>query len=218
MTQHFSGFSGKRKCTNFDGKNQDVHVNAWINVFEVIFYDKLDAEKKYIIVQYLDGDALTWYSNHIIPHLGKLTYEDIKSRFIIRFKHQEVRPIVAAHELQLTRAHTIQKYFEEKMRLLQETSLPDLDMVAILNRGMPYSYKPHLITAKIESPNQWLSVALELEASFKLNKFATPAPLKPKSYAASTSATYRPPQGRPQFNDQRRTQVNKKPNLTLPIL
>ena len=205
-----STFGAKRKCVNYDGKKPSLHVTAWINAFEIIFYDELDAEKKYIIVQYLDGDALTWYSNHIIPKIGKLNYSDIKSSFLDRFKHHEVRPIIAAQELQLTRAHTIQSYFEEKMRLLEETTLPDLDKVAILNRGMPYSYKPHLITSKIDTPNQWLGIALELESSFKTSKFANSSPFKPKTFAAAATAeNKRPYQSRPQANDQRKPSNNK---------
>ena len=205
-----STFTSKRKCVNFDGQNPKLHVHSWINAFEVIFYDKLDTEKKYIIVQYLDGDALTWYSNHIIPKLGKLSYADIKSSFINRFKHQEVRPIIAAQELQLTRAHTIQSYYEEKMRLLQETSLSEIDMVAILNRGMPYSYKPHLIASKIDTVSEWLSVALELEASFKTSKFSAPSSLKLKSFAAA--AAYQNDGSNRSSSFEQKRPSNKKPS------
>ena len=78
------------------------------------------------------------------------------------------------------------------MRFLQQTDLQDLDQVAMLNKGMPWNFKPHLISSSIKTPSDWLLIALELESTFKKNKPLVPfnkdqrGPYKP-AVAASAS-------------------------------
>lgn len=64
------------------------------------------------------------------------------------------------------------------MRYLQQTNLPEIDQVAILNKGMPWTFKPHLVSSSITRPSDWLLVALELEATFKKSKLQGPQPFK----------------------------------------
>lgn len=164
----------RRIIAFFTGENTSVHVDAWLNIFEVVMHGKSEDDKKFLLVQYIDGTALSWFSRHVIPSLQALSWTQIKELMNKRFQRMEVRPIIAAQERYLRRTDTIQEYFNDKMRLMQETNLTALDMVAMLNKGMPASYKPHLICAKPLSPSDWLMIALELESMFKPKKEWTP--------------------------------------------
>lgn len=157
----------QRVIATFTGQNESVHIDAWLNIFDLVMFEKQDTDKKKLVVRYLDGDALTWFANHVIPILPSLDWPAIKALFITRFQNVTVRPLIAASDLYLKPSETVTKYFNEKMRLLQRTTVPDLDQVAMLNKGMPAKYKAHLITSTILKPSDWLLVALELEATFK---------------------------------------------------
>lgn len=151
----------------YTGKDPSVHIDAWLNIYDIVTYGKTDREKAYTLVQNIDGQALTWFSKHVIPIIDTSSWAQIKQRFLERFKHQEVRPVIAASEKFLKPEEAVEKYYTDKMVLLVETNLSDLDMVALLNKGMPPMYKGHLIASKITTPLEWLSIALELESMFK---------------------------------------------------
>ena len=169
-----------RIIATYTGQNEAVHVDAWLNIYELVMSEKQDHEKKNLIVRFLDGDALTWFAHHVIMLLPSLEWKAVRELFIKRFKTVTVRPLIAASERYLKRDDTITTYFNDKMRFLQQTDLPDLDQVAILNKGMPWNYKPHLISSTIRSPSDWLMVALELESTFKKTKVLTPFELRNK--------------------------------------
>lgn len=129
----------------------------------------------------------------------------MKQLFINRFKTVTVRPLIAAAERYLKREETVTTYFNDKMRFLQQTGLQDLDQVAMLNKGMPRDFKPHLISSTIKSPSDWLMVALELESTLKKNKPTPfqdnrfPKPIKPAIAAQASKADNKnkdPPQCR----------------------
>lgn len=155
------------KVAIYTGKDYQVHIDAWLRVFEVIMYEETDRNKRYLVVRYLDGPALTWFSRHIIPDLESITWSDVKERLIKRFKETTIRPIIAAQKRYLKSSETVQNYFNEKLRLLMDTNLEEQDMVALLTEGMPLIYKPHLIAAHIASTNDWLAISLELESNYK---------------------------------------------------
>lgn len=175
-----ANMNNKRRVATYNGKDSSVHIDSWFNIFEIIMHDKTHDELKYQVCQYIDGDALTWFSQHIVPSLKTLSWTQIKESFTRRFKSQEIRPIIAAQERRLEKGETVQKYFDDKMRLLQQTALEDLDMVAVLNHGMPHYYRSLLICANIQSTFHWLTTTLELESNFKKQeKFRRP--FKPTS-------------------------------------
>lgn len=169
-SSHRRHHHGKRNIARFSGNDATLHIDSWLRIFEVVMFDKDDNEKKYEVAQYIDGDALTWFANHLIPIIKQTSWKEIKAALIQRFKVQEVRPLIAAQDRYLTRGESVQKYYDDKMRLLQQTNLHDIDMVGMLNRGMPSYYKPHLICAFIPTPAKWLATTLELEATFKRNQ------------------------------------------------
>ena len=193
---------GKRNIARFSGNDPTLHIDAWLRIFEIVMYDKPDDDKKYQVAQYIDGDALTWFANHLIPTIDQKSWTEVKTSLIQRFKTQEVRPLIAAQDRYLNRGENVQKYYDDKMRLLQQTNLHDTDMVSILNRGMPSFYKPHLICADIPSPAKWLATTLELEGAFKRN-MAYKAK-QPQSDFETMTAT--------SGENQKQTREKKEPN------
>lgn len=156
-----------RVISTFTGQNEAVYVDAWLNIYELVMFEKKDEDKMKLVVRHLDGDALTWFAHHVIPILPSLDWKAVKQLFIARFQNVTVRPLIAASDLYLKPSGSVTQYFNDKMRLLQRTSLPDPDQVALLTRGMPPKYKAHFIASSIAKPSEWLLVALELEATFK---------------------------------------------------
>lgn len=194
-------FFGKPNIARFSGKDPTLHIDSWLRFFDVVMHDKSEEIKKFEVAKFLDGDALTWYANHIIPGLELITWIKVKEDLIERFKVHELRPFVAAQDRYLLKGENVQKYFDDKMRLLQQTNLLDADKVALLSRGMPHYYKALLICADIKSPSKWLTTTLELEASFKRSQqFKRPSP--PTSDFKTMTAT----------NDKKPKKSDKKPN------
>lgn len=174
ISQNQVNMNQKRKIATYTGSNHAVHVEAWFNIFEIVLHDRSDEDKKFLLAQYVDGDALTWFSENIKPR--SMTYDQIKTTFIGRFKKQEISPIIAAQERRLDRNESVQAYYDAKMRFLQQTGLKEDSMIAILNRGMPHYYQTALIAAQITSTTKWLSTSLELESNFKRQeKFRKPS-------------------------------------------
>lgn len=157
----------QRVIATFNGQNEAVYIDAWLNIFDLVMYDKQDDDKKRLVVRHLDGDALTWFAHHVIPILPSLDWVAVKKLFITRFQNVTVRPLIAASDLYLKPNGTVTQYYNEKMRLLQRTSIAELDQVALLTKGMPPKYKAHFIASSISKPSEWLLVALELEVTFK---------------------------------------------------
>lgn len=178
-----------RVISTYTGQNEAVHVDAWLNVFELVMFEKSDQEKKCLVVRFLDGDALTWFSHHVIQLLPSLEWKAVRQLFINRFKTVTVRPLIAASERYLKREDSITTYFNDKMRFLQQTDLNDLDQVALLNKGMPWNFKPHLISSTIKTPSDWLLIALELESTFKKNKPLMPYENRNKDFRNAQKPT-----------------------------
>lgn len=168
---HGPSSSGPKKLiAPFTGKDSKVHVDAWMNIYDIVMFEKSEREKCYLLIQHIDGPAMTWFSRHVIPILDSSSWSQVRSKFISRFKHQDVRPVVAASERNLGYNESVETYYTEKMVLMQETNLLDSDMVAFLNKGMPQMYRGYLIASKISTPSEWFSTALELEAMFKIKR------------------------------------------------
>lgn len=186
---------GRPLIARFSGSDQGVRIEAWISLYEVVMSGKTDAEKVKLLLYYLDSDAITWFSEDIAPRLDSHPWNDVKSAMIARFGQKVVRPIIAAQSRYLQRTETIKQYYDEKMRLLRQTGLEEIDMAAMLTSGMPGFFKSSLVSAQIRAPQQWLAVALELESAFKVRKpMTTGFGARPEGpYPGSQTQGQRPP-------------------------
>ena len=157
----------KALITRFSGKDRNVRVSAWLSLYEVATFDYAPRDRVYLLCRYLSDDAMDWYSDSVIPRLSTISWEEVKQSMEIRFPHTAVRPILAAQERYLRKDEEVEDYHKEKLRFLRQTPLDELDMVALLTKGMPSSYKPNLISAQPQTTEQWLQIALALQTDIR---------------------------------------------------
>ena len=162
------------KIAKYSGKDSAVRIEAWLNIFEVASHDRTGIERCYLLTEYLEGAAITWFAEEISPRLAArdptLDWSCVKLLMENRFNEKKIRPILAARSRFLGHNENIQTYYDEKMRDLRQTRLEDIDIAAMLTDGMPGAYKSGLISAQIATPQTWLKVALELECHLKNRK------------------------------------------------
>lgn len=159
----------KNLMARFKGDGSKVKITAWLAVFNNTFADKDDATKIKLLGQYLEDEALTWYAEEILE-AGLTTFQAAKETLISRFDKTHIRPIISAKDRMLdSENESLQDYYNDKMRLLRQTKLEDLDKVALLTEGLPSFYRTPMIAGGPTTPTTWLSLALQLEKSFKKN-------------------------------------------------
>jgi hypothetical protein len=72
-----------------------------------------------------------------------------------RFETSLISPNIAAQNRKLNKSETIKQYFDDKMSLLRRTGPSEKLMAHELTFGLPFHY---------ETTQQWLSVAIQIEA------------------------------------------------------
>lgn len=158
--------NSKPRISRFTGDQVEVRVEAWLNAYEVATYDFSENDRKFQLVRYLDGSAITWFSEEIIPQLDSLKWSQVRDLMIKRHGRQHISPIVAATSRKLQINETVQSYYDDKMRYLRQTTLTEKDQAAILTEGLPKYIQKSFVPARISNPVDWLTVALDIEALF----------------------------------------------------
>ena len=74
-----------------------------------------------------------------------------------------VSPVMTAYERRLGRSDTIKSYFDDKMAILDKTSLTDSDKCDALTGGLPTDYQTRLFGFDITEPDDWLQKVMRLE-------------------------------------------------------
>lgn len=73
---------------------------SWLTIYEVIMNGKSDKHKVCLLPRYLDGDAITFFSEEIVPLLDTITWDECKTRLTNRYGEKIVRPIIATNARQ----------------------------------------------------------------------------------------------------------------------
>lgn len=161
-----SNLNGKPRITRYSGDKAEVRVEAWLNAYEVATQDFSERDRINQLVRYLEGSAITWFSEEVIPCLEMLEWDDVKQLMIKRHGQQHISPIVAATNRKLKEGEQIQTYFDEKMRFLRQTNLTERDQASILTDGVPRYVQKTMIAARVTTTSDWLVVALDFEALY----------------------------------------------------
>jgi hypothetical protein len=162
-----SADSSRLLLDRFTGNDRVVKVDLWVNLFELVVAGKPDNERLMTLMRYLSGEALNWFATDVAADIGHLTWNEAKARLIARFGTPTIHPMIEAQKRILSRADTVQSYYDAKMRLIRLARLSDDVAIAMLTDGMPGYYKPALISANITTPIVWLTKALQLEAVYR---------------------------------------------------
>lgn len=164
--------SNKLLLPRFEGDISKVKVESWIAMFELVHDGiTLDKEKIKKLISYLKDSAMDWFSDSIMPRMAdNITFNTIKAEMITRFNRDLVEPIIQVQNRKLKRDETVNDYFIEKIQVLRRTGLKESGQIAMLTDGMPQHFRTPLISARPTDTNAWLSLALDLETSFRQNK------------------------------------------------
>ena len=155
----------KLTIVRYNPTSLTVRADSWMNGFDFATDDKSDHQKVRLLFRYLDGDAINWFSDEIIPALDMMTWSTCRELFLKRFGIIYTSPIVQAQKRILKKSEVVNTYYLEKMYLLRKTTLSEAHMVDLLTDGMPIEYKKQLISAQVTATSTWLAIASQLEAS-----------------------------------------------------
>ena len=104
----------------YNGHQNVVRAENWVALFECATYNVVDEKSKiYQLMRHLSEDALNWFATDIAPKITHITWSETKSQFLARFGQPIVHPLVEAQKRILTRADTVQGYYNDKMRLIR---------------------------------------------------------------------------------------------------
>ena len=169
------------KLEPFNGKNS-IEAKHWLNLFEVVGVQlnlSTDQEKVTKLMSYLQDDALAFYAQRIAPTITTITWAEVRTLIEKRFGTPEVSAIVASSHRRLRKTESVKEYFDEKMKLLDKTSLTEPEKCDVLTDGVYDEFKKLLITAIITSTEDWLQRALRVEMSLNRKSFSSDSQFKP---------------------------------------
>ncbi|UYV69327.1 K02A2.6-like, partial [Cordylochernes scorpioides] len=108
-------------------------------------------------------NALEWFADEILSNASIKKWDTVKLKLIQRFGYKVESPIVAASKRRLKKEETVEDYFIDKIRLLNQTSLNNVEKLKMLTDGLPLDWKNYLVTAQPKDPSHWMQIAMEIE-------------------------------------------------------
>ena len=165
-TYHFASTSKQSNCNlrSFSGINDNLTIDEWISLYEFGRAQDTNEEKVRNLMNYLSEKALSWYVQEVAKKTPPITWNDCKQRMLARFGANIERPLIVAIYRKFRENDSVEKYYSEKMTLLNQTNLPDIDKIALLTDGVPKHYQKSLVSTQISTPDQWFIIASRIEA------------------------------------------------------
>ncbi|UYV62905.1 K02A2.6-like [Cordylochernes scorpioides] len=107
--------------------------------------------------------ALEWYADEIISNPAIKRWEVVKEKLIQRFGSYNANPIVSASHRRLKREESIENYFQDKIRLLNQTHLTKEEKNHLLTDGLPNDWKDLIVAAQPTDATKWFHIAASIE-------------------------------------------------------
>ncbi|UYV74788.1 hypothetical protein LAZ67_12000984, partial [Cordylochernes scorpioides] len=107
--------------------------------------------------------ALEWYADEIISNPAIKKWEVVKEKLIQRFGSYNANPIVSASHRRLKREESIENYFQDKIRLLNQTHLTKEEKINLLTDGLPNDWKDLIVAAQPTDTTKWFHIAASIE-------------------------------------------------------
>ncbi|UYV78640.1 K02A2.6-like, partial [Cordylochernes scorpioides] len=120
-------------------------------------------EKIKNLMYYLTDSALEWYADEIISNPAIKRWEVVKEKLIQRFGSYNANPIVSASHRRLKREESIENYFQDKIRLLNQTHLTKEEKIHLLTDGLPNDWKDLIVAAQPTDATKWFHIAASIE-------------------------------------------------------
>ncbi|UYV63592.1 K02A2.6-like, partial [Cordylochernes scorpioides] len=115
------------------------------------------------LMYYLTDSALEWYADEIISNPAIKRWEVVKEKLIQRFGSYNANPIVSASHRRLKREESIENYFQDKIRLLNQTHLTKEEKINLLTDGLPNDWKDLIVAAQPTDATKWFHIAASIE-------------------------------------------------------
>ncbi|UYV65298.1 hypothetical protein LAZ67_3003857 [Cordylochernes scorpioides] len=115
-------------------------------------------------------EALEFFADEILTNAHIKKWETVKDKLNARFKPYTYSPIVLASSRKLLACETVETYFNEKMDLLNQTSLKREEKIQLLTDGLHLSWRDVFAAAQPADPTKWIQVALSVEHNRQQSK------------------------------------------------
>ncbi|UYV73181.1 hypothetical protein LAZ67_10002104 [Cordylochernes scorpioides] len=151
------------KLEKFSGDKGSIRPESWLKLYELETGKLDEVDRINNLIYYLSKDALEWFADEILSNASIKKWDTVKLKLIQRFGYKVESPIVAASKRRLKKEETVEDYFRDKIRLLNQTSLNNVEKLKMLTDGLPLDWKNYLVTAQPKDPSHWMQIAMEIE-------------------------------------------------------
>ncbi|UYV71985.1 K02A2.6-like [Cordylochernes scorpioides] len=151
------------KLEKFSGDKGSIRPESWLKLYELETSKLDEVDRINNLIYYLSKDALEWVADEILSNASIKKWDTVKLKLIQRFGYKVESPIVAASKRRLKKEETVEDYFRDKIRLLNQTSLNNVEKLKMLTDGLPLDWKNYLVTAQPKDPSHWMQIAMEIE-------------------------------------------------------
>ncbi|UYV62930.1 hypothetical protein LAZ67_2002542, partial [Cordylochernes scorpioides] len=151
------------KLEKFSGDKGSIRPESWLKLYELETGKLDEVDRINNLIYYLSKDALEWFADEILSNASIKKWDTVKLKLIQRFGYKVESPIVAASKRRLKKEETVEDYFRDKIRLLNQTSLNNVGKLKMLTDGLPLDWKNYLVTAQPKDPSHWMQIAMEIE-------------------------------------------------------
>jgi transposase InsO family protein len=170
------------KLPKFSGLESDIPIDKWLRMFDFIVLKAADdVERIGKFMSYLDGTALEYYADRILPDISSISYIEAKTRLTTRFSFDLIAPILTATDRKHLREESVRVYFDQKLPLLEKTGMSLPNQIASLTSGLSEEYQRVLLAAMVTTTQQWLLVATNCEANLQLLSHSSLKTAKPST-------------------------------------
>ncbi|UYV84622.1 hypothetical protein LAZ67_X002869, partial [Cordylochernes scorpioides] len=151
------------RLQKFNGSKSAIRPESWIKLYDFENNSLKEDEKSKNLMYYLTDSALEWYADEIISNPAIKRWEVVKEKLIQRFGSYNANPIVSASHRRLKREESIENYFQDKIRLLNQTHLTKEEKINLLTDGLPNDWKDLIVAAQPTDATKWFHIAASIE-------------------------------------------------------
>ncbi|UYV62666.1 hypothetical protein LAZ67_2001456 [Cordylochernes scorpioides] len=162
-TEKENGGKSKQPLQKFNGSKSAIRPESWIKLYDFENNSLKEDEKIKNLMYYLTDSALEWYADEIISNPAIKRWEVVKEKLIQRFGSYNANPIVSASHRRLKREESIENYFQDKIRLLNQTHLTKEEKNNLLTDGLPNDWKDLIVAAQPTDTTKWFHIAASIE-------------------------------------------------------
>jgi len=147
--------------------DDNMAIEDWLTLYEARTEYLEDSERIKALSDHFDfkKNSLKWFIGAILNKRHSLSWVVCKRLILTQFGHNEVRPIISAIDRRYKVNEKLKKYFKEKMEFLNQTTLDEIDKIALLNHGLNEELQLKIKSKLVMNTNEWLAKMKEIDPS-----------------------------------------------------